>query len=695
MILNNKGGGYNMNNTETLEEHIQKVGDGQRRFENVYESITRMILDGGIEKVNVHGKDTFDFNIFREGKKPVIGMYDEINSFVSFVKDASDGGTSSEMAFTLVSEPGTGKTYFVDKLCELYREHVAKPENRRFTFRLTGLDKIDEKYNRINEIESQTFEDPMVLALNLKPTVSESLEFLGKEYNFSDEMLKELEKKHRPLGACSDYIFADILEKKGDVKEALKHVNVVQVPLGMSRGTLVGKYSARDKITSSSKDLLGEESISRLIKLDDSGNPYRLDLRSGALARVGGGGIHFSDEMFKNKKDLIQIYLGVIQNRQIELDGFKWPLDTLVIATSNNDEYNSFVSEKAEAPIIDRCRVCYVPHNTNYRLQQALTEFAIGSKSKTTMTKEKLHEDPNLNYAASVATTLSRLPHSDKLTPIEMMKLSAGEVAGEKSVKTLTEVIDVLSQNPDVTKRFGQKGIGQRNLGRAVQLLIESSQTQEGECMVAQDIFPALERVVLDYVQDHGDRTKYMKDLKTAKGLYKERIMTEMFNAYMDEPEAIKKDVFNYVNMVMGVDAGNLGSDKMWKYKDPQTNKLRALKIDTKYMDSVEQRLGLTTREEKESFRTTIRKIYGQKMASEPEYDFMDNEELVKAVTDVRLKSDVAGAASLVGALTNRTNEENQKLYNRMIDTMRNKLDYCPTCAQKTIEYFCEPKDET
>jgi serine protein kinase len=72
----------------------------------------------------------------------------------------------------------------------------------------------------------------------------------------------------------------------------------------------------------------------------------------------------------------------------------------------------------------------------------------------------------------------------------------------------------------------------------------------------------------------------------------------------------------------------------------------------------------------------------------------MDNLELVKAVTEVRLKSDIAGAGSLVGALANRTNEENQKLYDRMLTTMRDKLGYCPTCAQKTIEYFCTQEDE-
>jgi serine protein kinase len=274
------------------------------------------------------------------------------------------------------------------------------------------------------------------------------------------------------------------------------------------------------------------------------------------------------------------------------------------------------------------------------------------------------------------------------------MKLAAGEVAGEKSIKTLAEVIDTLNEDPEIINRFGQKGLGQRNLGRAVQLLIESSGTNEGRCMFAYDIFRALKRIILDYVTEANDRTKYLDDLKTAKGLYRERIMTEMFNAYMDEPLAIRKDVLGYVNMIIGVDAENLGPDRMWKYKDPQTAELKAVKIDQRYISSVEERLGLKTDEQRETFRTSIRKIYGQKISVDPNYDFMDNLGLVKAVTDVRLKSDIAGAGSLIGALANRTNEENQKLYDRMIETMLNKLNYCVTCAQMTIEYFCTQEDE-
>ncbi len=682
------------NNNKTLHHHVQMVKERNRSFENAFQGVSRMILENGIHKVVVNGKTTYDFDIFRTGKKHLIGMYDEINSFVSYVKDASEGGSSKEMAFVLVGEPGNGKTFFVEYLCSKYRQFLFNDENRKYTFKFKNISKIG-TYGKIDVIESQTYEDPMILAMNLFDGTDQNRQYLAVEFGFSDGKIEKIYEDYRPLGACSGYIWNDIRNfTGGEIDDMLEFIEIVPVPLTESLGTVTGKYPAKDKITSSAVDLLGEESIQRLLHITDTNNPYRFDLRRGALARVAGGGIHFSDEIYKNKKDLVQVYLGVIQNRSIEIDGYKWPIDTLIIATSNNSEFSRYVSEKEEAPIVDRCRICYVSHNTDYKLQKQLTQYAIGSEAKSTLTREYLHQDPNLNHASSVGFVLTRLPRSEKLTPVETLKLAAGEVAGEKSIKTLAEVIDTLNQNPDTTKRFGQKGLGQRNLGRAIQLMMESSETNEGKCMFAYDFFKAMERIILDYVVDANDRSKYMEDLKIAKELYRERVMTEMFNAYMDEPYAIRKDVLNYVNMIIGIDAENLGPDMMWKYKDPQTADLKAIKIDERYIKSVEDRLGLKTDEQRETFRTTIRKIYGQKISVNPDYDFMDNLELVKAVTDVRLKSDIAGAGSLIGALANRTNEENQKLYDRMIKTMIDKLHYCNTCAQKTIEYFCTQEDE-
>jgi len=679
---------------ERLTFHVQEVLKGKRLFENAAQSVSRMILERPIEKITRAGKTVYDYTFFREGEKHIIGWYDEINDFVSFINNAARGGSAKEMAFVFVGEPGNGKTFFITYVCDKYRVFIVKPENRRFTFRFISLDKALGYDPRVAEMNSVTFEDPMILAMNLFEDIKDSRKFLAKE-GFKDEALETLYKSRRPLGASTEYLLRKLMSKYGgDVQKVLEYIKVMPVPMMESLGTTTGKYQSKDKITSSAVDLVGEESLTRLLylPLDD---PNKFDLQRGALARVAGGGIHFSDEIFKNKTDLVKIYLGVVQDRNIQLDAFSWPIDTLIIATSNNNEYNKFVSQGEEAPIKDRCRICYVSHNTDYRLQFELTKYALGAQEKKTIMGKPMHQDPNLIFAVSVGAVLTRLLESEKLDPVETMKLEAGEAAGEKSPGALAEVKEAANESPDVTQRWGQKGLGHRDVGRALQIIESMVESNEGECMFAEDAFKALKRIILDYVTEANDRNKYLEDLKIARQLYRQQIKTSIYNAYREDPQAIRKDVMAYVNMIIGIGAESLGKDKTWRYKDPQTGKMISLKIEESFINAVENRLGRRNDEVKKAFRDRIRNLYGQKLATDPNYDFMDEQDLVKAVTEVRLESDVGTASSLIGALTNRTNEENLALYNKMLKMMVEKLGYCPTCAQKTIQYYCEKTDES
>jgi len=174
-----------------LHQHCLQVKEGGHSFENAFQSVARMILENNIEKVVVNARTTYDFNIFRGGKKHVIGMYDEINSFVSYVKDAAEGGSSKEMAFVLVGEPGNGKTFFVEFLCAQYRAFLAKPKNRKYTFRFKGIDAFG-SYGRISTIESQTYEDPMILAMNLFEDPDENKAFLSGQIGFDDRAIEKL-----------------------------------------------------------------------------------------------------------------------------------------------------------------------------------------------------------------------------------------------------------------------------------------------------------------------------------------------------------------------------------------------------------------------------------------------------------------------------------------------------------------------
>lgn len=704
---------------EKLAFHIQKVLSGERHFENAAQAVSRMILEKGVDKITKAGRTVYDFRFFREGREHIIGWFDEINALVNFVEEAARGASSSKMAFVLIGEPGNGKTFFAEYVCDKYRQFLARPENRRYTLRFINLNRLQvrivtpvidpktgevigeevkqiPKYGNITEIESQTFEDPMILAMNIFESQDECKNNLSK-LGFDDNKIEWLYRNYRPLGACTDYIFNDIREFcDGDMEKILEFIKVVPVRLAPNSGMVTGKYAAGDKITSSAIELRGKRSLQRLMNLTDTNNPYRYDLREGALARVAGGGIHHADEFFRIKPDLVLIYHQVIQNREIDLDGYKWPIDTLILCTSNNDAYNEFVREAKEAPVKDRCKPCFVSHNTDYKLQRELTRYAIGAEKKKTIMGEELHEDPNLDYTLSVIMALTRLPHTDHLTPIETMKLEAGETAGEKSVKTLVEIKKNLNKSQDVTKRWGQRGIGHRGLGRIVQGMLALPETHEGKCLFARDAFEAAEEEINNSVAEAVDREKFLKDLQVARRLYLQYVKTSIFNAYMDDSDAIRKSVMAYVRMIIGMESDQLGPDKIWRPKDPQNpEKFLTVKIDEKYIEAIEDRMGKNTKEARDSFRTTIRKIYGQKTAMDPNYDFMDNtEDLVPAVTEVKLNSDIAGAGSLIGALTNTANEENVRIRNDLINTMTKLLNYCPTCAVKSIEYYCEKTDE-
>ena len=57
------------NAPKTLEQHIKNVINGTNSFENVFQSLTKMILGDTkkIEKIFVNGKNLYDYKSLREG----------------------------------------------------------------------------------------------------------------------------------------------------------------------------------------------------------------------------------------------------------------------------------------------------------------------------------------------------------------------------------------------------------------------------------------------------------------------------------------------------------------------------------------------------------------------------------------------------------------------------------------------------
>jgi len=70
--------------TNNTLHHLVSVKNREWVFENAFQAVSRMILESEIEKISELGKTTYRFKVFGTGKKHIIGMYNKINSLVSF-----------------------------------------------------------------------------------------------------------------------------------------------------------------------------------------------------------------------------------------------------------------------------------------------------------------------------------------------------------------------------------------------------------------------------------------------------------------------------------------------------------------------------------------------------------------------------------------------------------------------------------
>jgi hypothetical protein len=144
------------------------------------------------------------------------------------------------MAFVLLEEPGNGKTFFVDNLCTFYRQFLSIPENRRYTFNVVNLDKLG-GYGKIGTIQSQTFEDPVILAMNLFESRDDGKEFLAALGDFSDDQIDRLYHSYRPLMDESHAIRKDVI----NYVNMIIGIDAENLGLDLHNWLAISKYSCR------------------------------------------------------------------------------------------------------------------------------------------------------------------------------------------------------------------------------------------------------------------------------------------------------------------------------------------------------------------------------------------------------------------------------------------------------------------
>jgi len=287
--------------------------------------------------------------------------------------------------------------------------------------------------------------------------------------------------------------------------------------------------------------LIGSEDISKL-DLFSEGDPRVLDL-NGALNVANRGMCEFI-EVFKNETEYLHAMITATQEKVIPAPGRHGMVyvDTVIVAHSNEAEWQKFKADHTNEAILDRIVVVKVPYNLRLSEEVKIYQKIIRHSDF------RAHVAPHTLEIASMFAILSRLDPNAKCDLMTKLKLYNGEEVIEKGK---TKKIDVQELREDA-KREGMTGISTRFIMKALDNAL--SDNVDGNCINPINVREALISMVkegdlsddahkqfLEFLQDvlHKEYLEMLEKEITKAFVYSYQEQAEsLFQNYLDHAEA-------------------------------------------------------------------------------------------------------------------------------------------------------------
>ncbi len=408
--------------------------------------------------------------------------------------------------------------------------------------------------------------------------------------------------------------------------------------------------------------LVGSVDISKM-DLYPEDDPRVLSL-NGAFNAGNRGLVEFI-EIFKNDVEYLHTILTATQEKSIPSPGKGSMIyfDGIILAHSNEAEWNKFKSDHTNEAILDRIVKVEVPYCLE--LDQEVKIY----KKILKKSNYRAHIAPHTIEVASMFAIISRLNESNKVDMVSKMKVYNGE---EIIQKDATQKIDIKELREEAG-REGYKGISTRFIMKAIDNALSES---EHDCINPIILLETLIKAVrnsdsgeeekkkyLAYLQDHIKK-EYHRILEkevTKAFIYGYREQAEtLFNNYLDHAEA-------YVNKV--------------KLKDRNTGE--ELEPDEPFLESIEGQLGLTGSAAR-GFRHDVTAYMFSLLRSKKTIDYGCYEPLREAI-EKKLTSSVRELSRIITRARVRDSEQNEK-YNAMVEAMKEN-GYCDHCCNVVLKY--------
>lgn len=464
------------------------------------------------------------------------GMEEAIERIVAFLTHAAQGLEESKQVLYLLGPVGGGKSSLAEKLKELMQSVPF--------YAIKG---------------SPVFESPLSLF-----DVNEDGDILREEYGIAKRYLKS---------AMSPWATKRLKEFNGDIEK----FRVVKVYPSALDQIAISKTEPGDENNQDISALVGKVDIRKLEFFEQ--NDADAYSYSGGLCR-GNRGIMEFVEMFKAPIKVLHPLLTATQegnyNGTEGLGGI--PFDGLILAHSNESEWQTFKNNKTNEAFIDRVYTVKVPYCT--RVSEEMSIY------------QKLLEHSSLNHAPCAPDTLkmlaqfsvlSRLKEPENSSLFSKMRIYDGESLKDvdPKAKSLQEYKDAAGVNE------GMDGLSTRFAFKILSRVFNFDPTEVAANPV--HLMYVLEQQIEQEQFDQDRHDRYLRALKEyIAPRYVEFIGKEIQTAYLESYSEYGQNIFDrYVTYA-----------DFWiqdqEYRDPETGDILDRSSINDELEKIEKPAGIS-----------------------------------------------------------------------------------------------------
>jgi serine protein kinase len=380
---------------------------------------------------------------------------------------------------------------------------------------------------------------------------------------------------------------------------------------------------------------------------------------------VGNRGIVEFIEVFKNDVEYLHTMITATQEKSIPSPGKGSMIyfDGIILAHSNEAEWNKFKSDHTNEAILDRIVKVEVP----YCLE--LDEEVKIYRKMLKNSAFDAHIAPHTIEVASMFAIMSRLTPTTKVEPLTKLRIYNGEEIVEKGS---TKKVDITELREEA-QREGMSGISTRFIMKAIDTALSES---EHNCINPIAVLDTLVRAVKEMVIAEDEKKRYLGLLQdTIKKEYNRLLEKEVTRAFIHGYQEQAESLFN--NYLDHSEAFVNSA----KIKDQNTGE--ELEPDVAFLQSIEEQIGITGTAAL-GFRQDVTSYMFSLLRNNGTINYRSYEPLKEAI-EKKLTASVKELSRVVTKARVRDKEQDGK-YDAMVAEM-NRSGYCDHCCNVILKY--------